>query len=110
VRKWAGVSKGLVKLATRRVMTALLSPEFMKQAVQLPTDEEKEEAKIWVEEHSCRAWRDGWCLVDGTLIPLYNRPYWYGESYFDRKCNYSLNIQVSCLYLGRAAPGVVTFL
>ena len=98
VRKWAGTSKGLVKLATRRVMTALLSPEFMKDAVRLPTDEEKEEAKEWVEEHSCKAWRDGWCLVDGTLIPLYARPYWYGESYFDRKCNYSLNIQVSLLY------------
>ena len=98
VREWAGTSKGLVKLATRRVMTALLSPDFMKDAVRLPTDKEKEEAKKWVEEHSCKAWRDGWCLVDGTLIPLYARPYWYGESYFDRKCNYSLNIQVSLLY------------
>jgi len=98
VREWAGTSKGLVKLATRRVMTALLSPDFMKDAVRLPTDEEKEEAKEWVEEHSCKAWRDGWCLVDGTLIPLYARPYWYGESYFDRKCNYSLNIQVSPPY------------
>ena len=108
VRKWAATSKGLVKLATRRVMTALLSSDFMKLAVRLPTDEEKEDAKNWVEEHSCKAWRDGWCLVDGTLIPLYNRPYWYGESYFDRKCNYSLNIQVSHLYLGRVALGVVT--
>ena len=45
VRKWAGTSKGLVKLATQRVMTALLSPDFMKDAVRLPTDEEKEEAK-----------------------------------------------------------------
>ena len=107
VRKWAGTSKGLVKLATRRVMTALLSADFMQDAVRLPTDEEKEEAKVWVEDHSCKAWRDGWCLVDGTLIPLYARPYWYGESYFDRKCNYSLNIQVSHLYLGRVASGCV---
>ena len=110
VRKWAGTSKGFVKLATRRVMTALLSPDFMKHAVRLPTDEEKEDAKKWVEKHSCNAWRDGWCLVDGTLIPLYSWPYWYGESYFDRKCNYSLNIQVSCLYLGHVALGVVTLL
>jgi hypothetical protein len=56
VREWAGTSKGLVKLATRQVMTALLSPGFMKDAVRLPTDEEKEEAKEWVEEHSCKAW------------------------------------------------------
>ena len=35
--------------------------------------------------------------VDGvlwTLVPFSNHPYWYGESYFDWKCNYSLNIQV----------------
>jgi len=113
VRKWAGTSKGLVKLATRRVMTALLSPDFMQDSVRLPTDEEKEDAKTWVEEHSCKAWRNGWCLVDGTLIPLYARPYWYGESYFDRKCNYSLNVQVSHLYLGRVVVccfSVVTLL
>ena len=102
VRKWAGTSKGLVKLAMRRVMMALLSPDFMKQAVQLPMDKEKE-AKTWVKEHSCKAWHNGWCLVNGTLIPLYNWPYWYGESYFDRKCNYSLNIHVSCLYSFRCS-------
>ncbi len=33
-------------------------------------------------------------VVDGTLVPLYYRPYWYAEAYFDRKSNYSLNIQV----------------
>ena len=32
--------------------------------------------------------------MDGTLVPLSKRPTWFGESYFDRKCNYSLNIQV----------------
>ena len=63
------------------------------------TEDEKEDAKMWVEAHSCKAWRDGWCLVDGTLIPLYDRPHWYGESYFDRKCNYSLNFQVSLISL-----------
>jgi hypothetical protein len=75
-------------------MTAILRKEFMEEAVRMPTEAEKEEAKAWVEEHSCKAWRDGWCLVDGTLIPLFDRPFWFGESYFDRKCNYSLNIQV----------------
>jgi hypothetical protein len=33
VREWADTSKGLVKLAMQRVMTALLSPGFMKDAV-----------------------------------------------------------------------------
>ncbi|KAJ7584581.1 hypothetical protein C8J56DRAFT_789714 [Mycena floridula] len=60
----------------------------------MPTDKEKEEAKKWVEDHSCAGWCNGWCFVDGTLVPLYAKPNWYGESYFDRKCRYSLNIQV----------------
>ncbi|KAE9385542.1 hypothetical protein BT96DRAFT_960728 [Gymnopus androsaceus JB14] len=42
----------------------------MNKAVRLPTELEKEEAKKWVEKHSCRA------------------------CYFDRKCRYSLNIQI----------------
>lgn len=99
VAKWAGVGKGTVLLVTRRVMTALLEPEFRKRVVRFPTEEEKEEAMEWVERRSCEAWRGGWCMVDGTLIPLDERPYWYGESYFDRKCNYSLNFQVSCVLL-----------
>ncbi|KAG2108387.1 uncharacterized protein F5147DRAFT_576725 [Suillus discolor] len=94
VADWAGLGKGTVHLITRRVMTAVLRPSFRESAVQFPTADEKELAKSWVEAHSCHAWRNGWCLVDGTLIPLYDRPHWYGESYFDRKSNYSLNVQV----------------
>lgn len=94
VADWAGYGKGTINLVTRRIMTALLRPDFVSETVRYPTPEEKEQAKAWVEKHSCAAWRDGWCMVDGTLVPLAERPFWYGESYFDRKCNYSLNIQV----------------
>lgn len=97
VANWAGVGKGTVSLATRRVMTAVLRPDFMQEAVRMPNAEEKEAAKEWVSAHSCSAWRNGWCMVDGTLIPLYTRPYWYGSSYFDRKSNYSMNVQASHL-------------
>jgi len=100
IANWAGIGKGTVELYTRRVMVALLQPDFMKSSVRWPDEVEKEAAKRWVQDHSCKAWRDGWCFVDGTLVPLATRPYWYGESYFDRKCRYSLNIQV-CLLLSR---------
>ncbi|TBU54356.1 hypothetical protein BD310DRAFT_828267, partial [Dichomitus squalens] len=100
VAEWAGYGKGTVDLVTRRVMTAVLRPDFLAEAICLPTQEEKEKAKAWVEKHSCKAWRNGWCMVDGTLVPLDERPFWYGESYFDRKCNYSLNVQVcACIPL-----------
>lgn len=95
IANWAGVGKGTVINATTRVMRAATRGDFVKSVVQFPTEQEKEEEKQWVEKHSCRAWRNGLYLVDGTLIPIFGRPYWYGECYFDRKCNYSLNIQVS---------------
>ncbi|KAH9912292.1 uncharacterized protein BXZ73DRAFT_27015, partial [Epithele typhae] len=93
VARWAGVSKGYVVVACGRVIQALTRPHMRKANIRMPNEQEKEAAKTWVEKHSCRGWRDGWCLVDGTLIPLYSRPHWYGESYFDRKCRYSLNLQ-----------------
>lgn len=96
VADWAGIGKGTVLVVTRRVMTAVLRNSFKDQAIRMPTAEEKEGAKEWVGQHSkCTAWRDGWCFVDGTPVPLAFRPFWYGQSYFDRKCQYSLNVQVS---------------
>ena len=95
VANWAGIGKGTVTLATRRVMTAILWPDFMQNAIRMPNEEEKEAAKEWVAAHSCDAWRNGWCMVDRTLVPLYAHPYWYGSSYFDWKNNYSMNVQVS---------------
>jgi hypothetical protein len=97
VANWAGVGKGTVTVVTRRVMIAILRPDFMAEAVRMLTAPEKDKAKAWVQNHSCKAWRDGWCMVDGTLVVLFDRPFWFGESYFDRKCNYSLNIQVCTL-------------
>jgi hypothetical protein len=64
-------------------------------AVRWPSEEEKEEAKEWVEAVSCAAWRDGYCMVDGTPTNLFQKPGYHGEAYFDRKSNYSLNVQVS---------------
>ncbi|KAF7291261.1 DDE Tnp4 domain-containing protein [Mycena indigotica] len=65
--------------------------------IRWPSAAEKEAAKEWVEAASCAAWRDGWLLVDGTLVPLSDKPGFHGEAYFDRKSNYSLNIQLITL-------------
>ncbi|KZT23927.1 hypothetical protein NEOLEDRAFT_1157052 [Neolentinus lepideus HHB14362 ss-1] len=72
VANWSGVAKGTVGI-------------------------EKEAVKCWVKSHSCQAWHDGWCLVNGTLVPLFEWPYWFRESYFDWKSNYSLNVQIISL-------------
>jgi hypothetical protein len=72
IARWAGGGHGTMTLITKCVMTAVLRQPFMEEAVRFPTEDEKEEVKAWVEAHSCKAWHDGWCLVDGTLIPLYD--------------------------------------
>ena len=73
VAYWAGCSKGTVINSTRRVLTALLHPLFVQEVLKAPTSEEKEETKKWVEKQLCTAWRDGWLMVDGTLVQLYKK-------------------------------------
>lgn len=75
-------------------MTALCCLPFRRMANRWPTPEATEKAKQWVEEQSCPFWRDGWLMVDGTLVPLWSRPGFFGNTFFDRKSNYSLNVQV----------------
>lgn len=97
-----GVSYGLVRLATARVMKACCSERFRASSVQWSSADEKELAKEAV-ANTCPGWRNGWCMVDGTLVPLFQRPSLFGNTWFDRKSNYSMNVQVStsmCRYLG----------
>jgi hypothetical protein len=92
---WAGVSPGTVVNCTNRVMVALLS--LHDEYVRFPTAEEKERAKAWVEEKACPEWRDGYLMVDGTKIPLFQRPGLHGDAWFDKNRSYSLDCQV-CFY------------
>lgn len=92
IAQWAGVSAGLVMKCTRRVVVAFLS--MHDSIIRWPTEDEKDEAKAWVESVSGEDWAGGFCMVDGTLIPLFEKPGHHGEVYFDRKSNYSLNVQV----------------
>lgn len=94
VSLWAGVGYGTVRNIMVRVMTALCDPRFHAAAMPWQNQAEIERAKAWVEGNSCPAWRDGWCMVDGTLVPLFQRPHHYGNTFYDRKSNYSMNVQV----------------
>jgi len=94
-----GVGYGTVRLFTARIMAATCSEHFRRSALRWSSGAVKEEAKVWVEENSCHAWRNGWLMVDGTLVPLFQRPVFFGNTFFDRKSNYSLNVQVSLLFI-----------
>ncbi|KAJ7124708.1 hypothetical protein C8R46DRAFT_828519, partial [Mycena filopes] len=96
IAQWAGASAGLVVKCTQRVIIAFLS--LHDSVIRQPTEIEKEAAKAWVESASCFEWRNGFLMVDGytidgTPFPLFEKPGYHGEVYFDRKSNYSLNCQ-----------------
>ncbi|EGO30651.1 hypothetical protein SERLADRAFT_345039 [Serpula lacrymans var. lacrymans S7.9] len=76
-------------------MIAILS--LHDEVVGHPTQEEKDSAKAWVENQVCAEWRNGCLAVDGTNIPLFQKPSHFGETFFDRKSNYSLNCQAIIL-------------
>jgi hypothetical protein len=82
----------MVVKATRRVIMAFLP--LHNQAIRWPNAAEKWEASDWVESVSCHAWRPGFCMVDGTLIPLASKPGHFREQFFDWKSNYSLSLTV----------------
>ena len=92
VALWAGVGYGMVSLVTSQVMAATCSEHFCRSALRWTSNEAKKTAKKWVESASCPAWRNGWLMVDGSLVPLFMRPGFYGNTWYDQKSNYSLNI------------------
>ena len=89
------MGKGTVDKVCRQVLTAIQSGILRTTNVRWPVGAEREEAKKWVEEQvSLSEWRNRFCMVDGTWISLYRKPLHYGETFFDRKCNYSINVQI----------------
>src|SRR5208282_1915083 len=80
IAQWAGVSAGTVVNCTRRVMIGFLA--LHDSVIRWPSEDEKEKSKQWVEEVSCYAWRDGYCMVDGTPIVLFQTPGYHDKAYF----------------------------
>ena len=33
-------------------------------------------------------------MVDGTTIPIFEKPHYFGKSFYDRKTQYSINAQI----------------
>ncbi|EGO02152.1 hypothetical protein SERLA73DRAFT_25729, partial [Serpula lacrymans var. lacrymans S7.3] len=91
IADWSGVSVGGVELCTKRCMIAIIS--LHDDVIKAPTPAEKEAAKCWVERQVCPAWRNGYLSIDGTTFNLFQKPSHYGETFYDRKSNYSINAQ-----------------
>lgn len=85
------VSRGAVINCTRRVITAILDQGG--HCLQWPgSSRRKGISSVLAQEGfpSCVG------FVDGTTIPLYQRPGIDGEVFFDRKHRYSINAQIVC--------------
>ncbi|KAF8584918.1 hypothetical protein K439DRAFT_1616396 [Ramaria rubella] len=75
---WARLGYGTVDKCTQRVMKAVCDEGFRRVVMRWPDDIQREEASRWVESQSCAGWRGGF----------------YGNTWYDHKSNYSLNIQL----------------
>jgi hypothetical protein len=75
----------------------LRSESFHDTFVCLPTTQEKEWEKCWIDDHLrfLGTWRDGWVIYDGTIVVLNTKPALNGDAYFTQNSNYGLNVQVS---------------
>ncbi|CAD6915345.1 unnamed protein product [Tilletia caries] len=93
----AGCAQGSVVNYTRKFVEALCSIE--EDLIPWASEEEKREAQDWVEIQSgVKEWRNGWCMVDGSHIPLAWRPgSGYDDDFINRKGTFSLNTQFVCL-------------
>jgi hypothetical protein len=92
IAEWAGVSSGTVSNCTQRCMMAFLS--LHNCAIRPPSAEEKELSKQYTEATTLPEWRGRCLAIDGSTIPLFQKPGLYGDAWFDKTSNYSINVQV----------------
>ncbi|KAG2346330.1 hypothetical protein BDR05DRAFT_974459 [Suillus weaverae] len=97
--QWAGVSVGSVTNCTNRVMTALLAQHDAFVAFPALDSNDVARAHRYVRSKSCPEWQNGILAVDGSLFNLHQKPGHYGESFYSRKSQYSLNCQVFDLFI-----------
>jgi hypothetical protein len=93
--QWAGISVGSVERCTDCVIVSLVS--LHDEAIHFPGADDKERAKAFVEAQTCLEWWDSYLVVDGTKIPLFQRPGLHGDTWFDKDGEYSIDCQV-CVF------------
>jgi DDE superfamily endonuclease len=86
-----GLSIGSTVNYSKRCVTAM--EDALADQVQWPNQEER---CIIAAEFAKKGFPGCVGLIDGTTLPLAQRPANHGECYFDRKSRYSVNAQVVC--------------
>ncbi|KAL3689034.1 hypothetical protein R1sor_015343 [Riccia sorocarpa] len=86
-----GVSHGTLVNFTCRVLIAI--EDILSGQLQWPSPHERRQI---FEAFAEKGFPGCVGLIDGTLVELLQRPAFDGETYYDRKANYSINVQVVC--------------
>ena len=66
--------------------------------------EDAELSHRFVEEKTCPAWQNVIFAADGSTIPFFQKPGFFGETFYDRKSTYSVNCQVCMYHFGQCGP------
>lgn len=91
VAQRCGTSTGSVVRWTQELIKGLA--ELREAVVTWASEEERQNAQEWVYRKSgVRAWRKGWCLMDGTHINFAWTPALNPTRYFNYKRSYSINV------------------
>ena len=82
--------------------------------IQFPTDPnsvDHRNAKAYASTVTYQQWQGGWLAADGSAIPLFQKPRYYGETFYDQKSRYSLNCQVcDFFFLGKNSMIILYFI
>ena len=78
--------------ATYRYLIAFLA--LHDKAIIMPPEEEKEQAKKYVEVVTCLEWQNGFLLADGMKFALFQKPGLHGEVWFNKNKYYFIDCQV----------------
>jgi hypothetical protein len=93
VAQWGGVSVGSVINCMHCVMVALLGQH--NKFLQMPgVSEDAELVCMFVEGRTYPGWWNGIFAADGSAIPLFQKPGYFGKIFYDRKSTYLMNCQI----------------
>ncbi|KAF9224255.1 hypothetical protein BS17DRAFT_795716 [Gyrodon lividus] len=88
---------GSVINCTNHVMVAILDQHDTFMQFPVLDSEDVKIAHAYTQEHSCPEWRNGILAANGSAFHLHAKPTLHGETFYDRKSNYSLNCQLVIL-------------
>ncbi|KZT64823.1 hypothetical protein DAEQUDRAFT_769391 [Daedalea quercina L-15889] len=91
IAEWGDISVGSVHNFTKCCIVALLS--LHDHAFKFHEEELVEGAKACAEHKAnTPTWRHGWLATDGSPIPFFCRPGWYGQDFYGKDKLYAMQL------------------